>query len=226
MPRVVLLAFTKMRTGFCLAGADFQTHAWIRPVKEFGTIQFGDVHYADRQPFEVFDAADWTLTSSRPAPPHVEDRVCDFVRARPIRVETLTGRRRADFLEEMAERDTSCVTVRHERSLILTPVDSFTATFAYDAQTRKLDARILCPSIGLNQPTPVTDLRWRALARIAYAQTGGATLAWEEIRRDLKAERAYLALGLSREFDGKIWPLVVGVHCVPDYEIVPDLRNP
>jgi hypothetical protein len=226
MPRVVLLAFTKMRTGFCLAGADCQTHAWIRPVKEFGAIQLGDVHYADRQPFEVFDVADYTLTAPRPAPPHVEDHICDFVRARPVWVETLTGRRRAQFLEEMAEYDTSPVLGRYERSLILTPVESFTATFSYDAPTRKLDARILCPSIGINQPIPVTDLRWRALARVLYAQTGGATLAWEEIRRDLRAERVYLALGLSREFDGKIWPLVVGVHCVPDYDIAADLRHP
>jgi hypothetical protein len=33
----------------------------------------------------------------------------------------------------------------------------------------------------------------------------------------LSAEVVYLALGLSRVWQGKRWVLVVGVHTVPDY---------
>jgi len=43
-----------------------------------------------------------------------------------------------------------------------------------------------------------------------------------ELREDalyerLKAEALYLTIGLSRPWKNKCWPLVVGVHTVPDY---------
>jgi len=41
----------------------------------------------------------------------------------------------------------------------------------------------------------------------------------------LAAEEIYLALGLSRSYQGKLWLLVIGVHVAPDYEAVIDYNN-
>jgi len=223
---VTLLALTRMRSGFCLAGVEPETGDWIRPVKEFGSIQANDLFYPDRTPLAVFDQAEWSLGRPRPQPPHVEDWTCDFVRQRPARVARLTGIERAALLERAAELDVSPVLTRHARSLILTAVDDFTATFDFDPVTRKLDPRLVCPALGLTTPLPVTDLRWRALGRARYTDTGRCSLPWSRLRAELGAERVYLAFGLSREFDGRLWPLVIGVHCVPDFEAVVDFRNP
>jgi hypothetical protein len=35
----------------------------------------------------------------------------------------------------------------------------------------------------------------------------------------LDADAVYLAIGLSRNWQGVYWPLVIGVHVVPDYEV-------
>ena len=40
----------------------------------------------------------------------------------------------------------------------------------------------------------------------------------DELFERLNVEAVYLAVGLSREWQGEYWPLVVGVHVVPDYE--------
>jgi hypothetical protein len=223
---LTLLAVTRMRSGLCAAGIDPQAGKWIRPVKEFGSLQSNDLLYPDRTPLSVFDQTQLTLLSARPQPPHVEDWTCDFVRDRPQRQGALRGAARAAFLERYAEQEAAPVVTHHVRSLILLPVSDFTAAFTFDPATRKLDARLLCPAVGLAAPVPVTDLRWRALGRVRYADTNGRPLSWAQLRADLGAERAYLALGLSREFEGRIWPLVIGIHLVPDFEVEVDWRNP
>jgi len=66
----------------------------------------------------------------------------------------------------------------------------------------------------------VTDLRWRGLGRAWLGEKGGfLTLDHDALLSRLKAEALYLTVGLSRNWRGEYWPLVVGVHVVPDYEI-------
>ena len=51
---LVLLAVTRMLSGFCIAGID-ASGAWSRPSKRFGALLLGDVSYRDRslmRPFE------------------------------------------------------------------------------------------------------------------------------------------------------------------------------
>jgi hypothetical protein len=66
----------------------------------------------------------------------------------------------------------------------------------------------------------VTDLKWRALGR-AWLGEGGGHLEFSdrELCEQLSTDTLYLTLGLSRSWKGKCWPLVVGVHSVPDYEL-------
>jgi hypothetical protein len=40
-----------------------------------------------------------------------------------------------------------------------------------------------------------------------------------ELRERLGAQEIYLALGLSRPYQGKLWLLVIGVHIEPDYQV-------
>ena len=68
----------------------------------------------------------------------------------------------------------------------------------------------------------MTDLKWRALGR-AWLGEGRSTCAGDTaLVERLHADAIYLTLGLSRNYQGQYWPLVVGVHVVPDYDAVID----
>lgn len=230
---VVLLAVTKMRAGFCLAGIVPGSGRWVRPVKDFGILQSGDILYPDRSPLSVFDRVALTCSKPRPQLPHTEDWICDFVRARPERMASLVDEARSLFLRTHAETDVTPVVSRFERSLLLASVpdpDELIVSFTLDAATGKLDARLACSALSLTASVPVTDLRWRALGRKLLTEQQVPSLHQSITsfftERGVNVEQVYLALGLSREFEGRLWPLVVGVHCIPDFTVPLDLRQP
>ena len=80
----------------------------------------------------------------------------------------------------------------------------------------------------------VTDLRWQALGRTWLAEddradTGERRLALgrDALFEQLGCQSLYLVIGLSRLWQGEHWPLVVGVHTVPDYAQIlstPDVK--
>jgi len=75
------------------------------------------------------------------------------------------------------------------------------------------------PRATSSRGVPVTDLKWLGLGRTWLPAAGGSlSLDEETLLERLGAEEIYLALGLSRTWEGEFWPLVVGVHVVPDYE--------
>jgi hypothetical protein len=64
------------------------------------------------------------------------------------------------------------------------------------------------------------------LGRAWLPEEGG----WAEFDAgDLEArygiQEIYLAVGLTRSFQGTFWPIVVGVHTLPDYEVTVDYNN-
>lgn len=222
---LVTLARTKMRGGLCVAGLDIESGTWVRPVKAFGNIQWNDVRYADGTPLALFDQSAFGLVKARPQPPHNEDWVCDFVRPRLTLEKRLTEAERADFLARHADADPAPLLSRQERSLLLLDATPYAETlgfsFTIDAPTNRLDARLhgLTPAL-----LPITDLNWRAMGRVHFAETSGRLLPWAELRARWQTQCLYLVLGLSREFDGKIWTLIVGIHCVP--ALPPDWQTP
>jgi len=46
-----------------------------------------------------------------------------------------------------------------------------------------------------------------------------------ELAARLGVERVFLAVGLSRNYQGQFWPIVVGVHTLPDYAATLDERR-
>jgi hypothetical protein len=221
---IVLLAVTRMLSGFCIAGID-SSGAWSRPIKRQTNLGPGDVTYRDRALMQPFDRVRIEVERRHPNPPHIEDRICDFVRHRPECIARLDTAQRAAFLNEHAELDLGPI-LTHERSLGVTRADNISASFQLDAYSGKYDARIRLPGVSDARGFPCTDLRWRALGRRLLPRGGTLQLDAEGLRERLDAQQIYVTLGLARQFDGKYWPLVVGVHCVPDYEVVVDPKNP
>jgi hypothetical protein len=117
------------------------------------------------------------------------------------------------------------VLVHGTRSLCLVQPERVWASFQCDGHPASVQARLGLTLPGVahvqaNSPRgiAVTDLRWCALGRRWLGERGGVLrLSHQEIVERLQAEAIYVALGLSRSFQGQHWPLAIGIHTVPDY---------
>ncbi len=219
---IVVLAVTKMLSGVCTGGISMITEKWVRPVKEFGTVLIGDLTYRDRSLIRPFDIVKFGLIQPSPKPPHIEDWTCDFIHTRPA----LAGRldQRLWFFEKHAEPDAPEQILKAQRSLALIEPSSIEAQFTQDSYSGKYDARLKIPEMG-ERLLPVTDIKWRAIGRQLLGSSERLVLQTSDIQGRLGANRIFVALGLSRLHEGKHWPLVIGVHTWPDYDVQIDMHN-
>lgn len=220
MREVGLLAVTKMLSGVCIGGVPPQGGPWIRPIKQFGAILPGDIRFADGSWMAPFDVVEFNLLKPRPSPPHVEDWTCDFVRPRPRLVRRLDLEARRRLLEAALDPAVLGAWQSRSNSLALLRPDSMIARFSLDAYSSRYEARVEWPGCPRNVGCAVTDLRWRALGRRLLPESGGErTFSLEQLRGTIGCEAVYLAVGLSRSYEGQFWPIAVGVHCLPDYAV-------
>lgn len=236
---ILILAVTRMLSGVCTAG--FSRHPdpvsrlrWVRPVKKHGGLLLGDLTDANGRVIKCDDVVELDLREHRPDPPHAEDWVTDFIFSRPRQLRRLQGERRAGFLAEHLDQAPEDVLGRNPtRSLCLVRPQELWATFTLDPYSLKYQARIGFTLPGVSpaqanspQGISVTDLKWRALGR-SWLGNQGSDLKLDQatLRKQLHAEEIYLALGLSRGYQGKTWLLVIGVHVVPDYQAEIDYDN-
>jgi hypothetical protein len=229
---VLILAMSRMRSGICTAGMTTERDAvtslrWVRPVREFDTLLPGDLADPNGNLLQCSDVIEMNLVSPRPDPPHVEDWVTDFIRCRPRLARRLEGERRADFFARHLDRAPEDVLVHQTRSLCLVKPEYVSASFSLDAYSGKYEARmsVALPHDLARTNVSVTDLKWRALGRTWLENGGQLTLEHSALVERLRADSIYLALGLSRNYQGQFWPLVVGVHVVPDYDAAIDLDH-
>jgi hypothetical protein len=236
---VLIMAVTQMLSGVCTAGLVHEPHpssllTWVRPVKEFGTLLVGDLTDIAGRLIAPGDVVALNLQQPRPEPPHAEDWTCDFVYRRPRLLRQLTGERRALFLSDHVDRAPAEVLGPDpSRSLCLLRPDRLWASFALDPYSGKYEARLGFQVAGLTHEAagsprglPVTDVRWRALGRAWLDEKGGRlSLRGEALAERLAAKEVYVAVGLSRTYQGRVWPLVIGVHTVPDYPTTVDVTN-
>jgi hypothetical protein len=234
MAELLIMAMTRMRSGICTAGFMHDATApkavrWVRPVKEHGTLLVGDMTTATGEVVQMGDVVELALIEARPHNDHVEDWVTEFVRHRPRIVRQLTGEKRAHFLANHCDPDPAEVLLTQSRSLCLIQPDDLWATFNHDDYSGKYEARLgFRFRIEQNldgtqqQGVHVTDLKWRSLGRTWLGSASRLQLDQSELKTRLGADTFFLSIGLGRPFNGKQWPLVIGVHPVPDYEMVID----
>jgi len=235
---ILILAVTKMLGGVCIAGMTTEPNpvsglCWVRPIREYSHVLLGDITTSDNRVLSPFDVVEFNLIRSCPDPPHTEDWITDFVRQRPRIVRRLEGERRSSFLHKYQDSAPRQILESHQRSLCLIQPNWVEGCFRLDPHSGNFDARL---AFGLEGDTyrgsytkggfPVTDLKWRALGRAWLPDEGG----WTEFDDgDLEArfgiEEIYLAVGLTRSFEGTFWPIVIGVHTLPDYQADVDYDN-
>ena len=239
LQEVLVLAMTHMLSGICTAGFTREPDPitglrWVRPVRDFDTLQPGDMSDADGRLVQCGDVVELNLLAPRPEPPHVEDWLTDFIHHRPRLLRRLEGEKRAPFFARYLDRAPEDVLIHHTRSLCLVQPEQVWASFSLDAYSGKYEARMgfvlpgfeAHPRATSRRGVSVTDLKWRAVGREWLGEQddpsgrrGRLALDHDALCERLSAEAIYLAVGLSRPWQGEYWPLVIGVHVVPDYEV-------
>jgi hypothetical protein len=239
---------THMLSGICTAGFTREPDPitglrWVRPVRDFDTLQPGDMSDAGGRLVQCGDVIELNLLAPRPDPPHVEDWLTDFIHHRPRLLRRLEGEKRVRLLARYLDRAPEDVLIHHTRSLCLVQPEQVWASFSLDAYSGKYEARMgfvlpgfeAHPRATSRRGVAVTDLKWRALGRTLLAEQGDPSdrgdrggrlgrrghlaLDHDALCERLDTEAIYLAVGLSRSWQGEYWPLVIGVHVVPDYGV-------
>jgi hypothetical protein len=235
---VLMLAVTKMQAGVCIAGMTAEPDPvtglrWVRPCREYAHVLLGDITTVDGAVLRPFDVVEFHLVRPQATPPHTEDWITDFVHHRPRILRRLEGERRARLLRRTQDTAPRQVLDGQQRSLCLIQPDWIKGCFRLDGYSGHYDARI---AFGLDRQSylgsyakgglSVTDLKWRALGRTWLPPKGGWTeFDGGDLEARLGIQEVYLAMGLTRSFQGTCWPIVVGVHTVPDYEAEVDYEN-
>jgi hypothetical protein len=229
---ITTLAITKMHGGVCTAGID-GAGCWVRPVRHkpgqapraTGATDYSllpiDFFHGGKPHLVNLGVTRFYLTGHAPDPPHVEDWTIDS-RAKPELLKKLSPPEQQDFLSSHAEPGVSRLLPPASTSLCL--VQPLHFSFLFKLVPSGDDVAVRSSFIaGRDELTDIacTDLRMRALGRSMFAGKHGATelrLAEEDFWRQGKSG-IYMAVGLSRLYRGKHWPLVVGVHSIPELEV-------
>jgi hypothetical protein len=228
---LTILAVTKMHGGVCTAGID-QSGNWIRPVRPASEQRSLEQSITDYclLPIDFFHGGKshlvsmgitrFWLAAHQPAPPHTEDWTIDLTR-KPQSIGKLSTDEQADFLAAHVEADLDELDPSHERSLGLYRPSSFEFSFGLNRLGEDVAVRATF-RVGGRQMVDVgcTDLKVRALGRLLLQKAGGSeqVLTNDDFRRRGKQE-TYLAVGLSRLYRNKHWPIIVGVHSIPELEV-------
>jgi len=231
---LTMLAVTKMHGGVCTAGIDEQGQ-WVRPVRPAGERRANyeaitdycllplDFFHGGRSHLINLGVTRCWLTAATPQAPHVEDWVLDLKR-KPQLVRKLAPEEQARFLAAHAETDLSPLEPAHQRSLGLFRPERFAFRFGWNKTGDDVQVRASFTIGGREQhDVGCTDLRMRALGRKLLEKSKGTTCALidEDFRRHGK-QATYLAIGLSRLYQGKHWLILVGVHALPELAVEVD----
>lgn len=234
---ITTLALTKMHGGVCTAGIDADGR-WVRPVRprnkskqeregisDYSLLPLDFFHGGESHLVNLAVTRFW-FSEAAPHPPHIEDWTLDLKR-KPQLLRKLSDGEQENFLAEHVESDLAPLNRHHQRSLMLIRPDGFSFSFGMNQTGEDVSVRA---SFTCNGETfssiGCTDLRIRALGRRLLEKTCGvkATLRDEDFRRHGK-QTTYLTLGLSRLFQNKHWPILVGVHSLPELAVEIDYAS-
>jgi hypothetical protein len=144
------------------------------------------------------------------------------VRDRPQFLRRHAAPRRAEFCAQHLDRAPDDVLTHEARSLCLIRPDSVAATWTRDSYSGHYEARITFRLGSFRTDArgiPATDLAWRALGR---AWLAGERLHLEDAALRERIGVIYLVVGRGRLYEGRHWPLVVGVHAAGLPEVAID----
>ncbi|MGH9846281.1 MAG: dual OB domain-containing protein [Blastocatellia bacterium] len=231
---LTILAVTKMHGGVCTAGIDADGH-WVRPVRpidarasRYETITDYcllplDFFHGGQSHLANLGVTRFFLSEASPQPPHVEDWMMDL-RRKPQLIRRLTQDEQSAFLAAHVESGASLLAAEPARSLALIHPLAFSFSFGWNQTGDDVAVRASFKTSEVEVgDAGCTDLRLRALGRRLLEKSGGKACSLDQTDFERQGKAAtYLAIGLSRLYRNKHWPILVGVHSLPELTVEVD----
>lgn len=222
-----VLAVTKLGEELCVAGVD-KNKRWIRPTSfgPGGWRQFRKCDVFDKNKNAVIALSNVVILKvlafiPESYAPHIEDWEYDRT-TKPVLVKTLDDRGRLKLFNSVREHSLEPLLEAQERSMcLIEPASIISADFSNRSHSGKYQPILGFGFRGESYSFKVTDIYWRAIGR----NFPGECLDGDSLRRALKVERMFLSVGLTRKYQGQYWPMVIGVHLIPDFPVKIDYQN-
>jgi len=210
---MTVLAVTRMGEGrACLAGMSDQGE-WLRPRPIGRLLQLSDLILPVGARVLPFDVIEMPVGRRLPNPPHVEDVEVDWRGVRIVDHAATEDRER--LLSEWADHSHEEVFDASERSLGLVRAEGMLARMFPNGGTPAVKLTFCTQEhgrwCGLARVTAITD---EQLLLGEFTRLEADRLKKNDLRRLYECREFYLAVGLTREFEGRYWPMVIGIHPV------------
>ena len=216
-----ILAVTKMSNNVCIVGVD-ENNSWMRPVKSaYSNPSVSDIFHGNQCVIKTYNVVSFLANNKLTNYPHSEDFIANWSFKKPKFIKGLNLHERNELFfnideSEKINEDITSYLLENNRSLILIKPNKIIRCSWINSYDNKYKPRI---SFLLNEKFynfPCTDLGWRAIGRY-YNMPKCVDL--------LNNNDVYFVIGLSRKFNEEFWPMIVGVHAIPEIEIEINYSN-
>ncbi|MCC7573814.1 MAG: hypothetical protein KO464_10640 [Candidatus Methanofastidiosum sp.] len=229
---IVCLAWTKMARGKCFAGIDKNTGKWARIVPEYGELQEETFAYQA----QTFLCQDYNILrvyhkgNKNSSPPHSEDYIWDSNNKCQL-IGKITNTEA--FLSKVSEnnllmnKDKFIHTILKEQNKSLILVGPVIITkgqlFKNMHNPNEIDLRFFfeIPSVNYvaskvpNGGIKCTSIYWtNYFKKMMHSRNSSVIFFDDNEFRDMigNYKNLYISIGLTREFEGENWPMIIGIH--------------
>lgn len=227
---IIILAVTKIGNELCVAGID-DSGNWIRPTTYNGDFRHfykADIYNSNNNPIIALSNR-VTLRLIHHIPqintPHIEDWEYDRS-CRPILINTLNDSERLKLFHNISEKNLDPLINNHTRSLcLIEPAEIISADFSNTSSRGECQPILKFIFNKIEYNYKVTDIYWRVVGRYLTSNKHKPILDGESLCKELGCSKFFLTIGLTRLFKETYWPMVIGVHTIPLFDIKIDYNN-
>jgi hypothetical protein len=213
-----MLAVTRMENQICVAGVN-EANVWRRPVRlPTYNLSKDDIFQDGVCVIKNYNVVKYKSIRSLQNTPQSEDFLVDWSDT-PTVISTVNEQSRLHIFNKIDESKNideindgiRRFLIENNRSLIMVKPDKVISSSFGPAKGKGFQTRLKFELNNIQYNPSCTDLRWRAYMNIKQNRNN--------IEQLFKGKEIYLAIGLTRElYLGRIWPMVIGVHMIPDLE--------
>jgi hypothetical protein len=211
-----ILAVTSMKQGICVAGVS-ESFSWYRPVRKKGlNLLTEHIFFDGCCVLKKYNIVRFKMHKELVHEPHSEDFLIDWS-VHPQIVGVVADEYDKKLLYSRLDETQQVKTVtipyflqNNNRSLMMIRPDEI-LDVEWDRGFEGHQVKIVF-RIGSNTYSySCTDLQWKALGDSEEKRKGSLDF--------LCNSEVYLSVGLTRFFKGKYYPIIIGVHPIPDMEV-------
>ncbi len=233
---ITILAVTKRYNSVCIAGINEQ-RKWIRPTKD-GELDLRNISVGRNNYISINNIYDFTFSRHLPIGCQTENYIIDESKYISHK-SRLTDSQREKLFSQLAEnslvtsnptKNITEILRSNKRSLVLLGPVRIERVYIYiNEYMRTPKVTFSVNSINVKGPNnktdlPCTDLKFRALAKslLRKEKTNSLMLNENRLKQLLGFNQVFIVVGLTprnRLPSGLVdnWPMIIGVHTLPDY---------